>query len=105
MIDAERMSTSTYRVSVNAPPMPPTPYFVTTYPEANNGEPPITNGYYAWEALPAWMQLAIQLLDIAGGPTYIPNVGEKRKSGTYWFWRTDNPAMTDANQFLLYPGD
>ena len=99
MIDAERMPTTTYRVEVDVLPRKPTPYYVITYPESVNGQPPITNGHYAWEALPAWMQSAIQMLDVAGRGVYISGVGELRLSGIYWLWRTDNtnPANPGAN--------
>ncbi len=96
MIDAERMPTTTYRIEVDVLPQKPTPYHVTKYPESN-GQPPISFGHYAWEALPAWMQSALQILDVAGKEVHVPGVGELRLSGIYWLWRIDNHPAPESN--------
>ena len=59
---------------------------VTTYPPVTEGNPVTVSSVYREDAIPEWMRVALDMLDMAavGGDALVPFFGSKA-GNIYWF--------------------
>ena len=94
MIDQLRNLTTTYRVTSTNDPEQPDYYSVVVYPKAPE---PIADMRYRFDILPAWMQDAIRLLDVAGNNCEVAGLG-KKLNDVYWI---EAQSLDSPNQSLV----
>lgn len=62
-------------------------FSITVYPPADSDKNPIVGSHYREDAIPEWLRIGIDMLDMAAfkGDATIPFFGSKA-GNTYWFF-------------------
>jgi hypothetical protein len=83
MLPLQRDLNTHYRISIDFSNTKQELYEVYYYTLGNDGNVAKQRGFYAWEALPEWLQTCIACLDAAGNGHTVPGIGYKYEK-IYW---------------------